>query len=606
MKNLRLYSFLLITTFACTQKNNVEKDTSLFLETFEQKLALSETEFLSLFKLSHEAVITQEGIVKTFEILQNKNTAEDSILCKIDFKNPTIEKQENEFKITLKANFTSLNPEADYEKSSTLSFVITYFQGNYFISDFSAHDLYNDYNLAIGEIKYAKERERAIATKQIFFEQAALLKKKFDLDSVVWYTQYNDSIYYYVVIGNWDIHMGHEKTFENYGHQMGMISETGRVVVPHRYDLVGTIGFEQADIIEVKKDGLVGLYSIEGKQLTEPIYQYIIPYTELNVDAIALVKKEEQHGWLDKNYQYFEGLPSNNANIYLKKYAFLNNKTTINKETTVITEVLHPEHIGYGIVIPTQHYVINKLFTEVIDDLYIGENTYGWGNTGDINRSVTFFDEFSESFSALFIYLNDTYVEGREEFYERGQITIVNKENTSVISEMVYGDEISFIRIDSNLVEMRVTNDFPEDTNNDYEGPREFWFAPHFKYFSIREGEIYTLKSGREYNFTAYVKIDSTYLEGSFSTYNAETQTYSKSNIPDLQTLKYMRNEILAEYGYAFKDIEVQQHFKERNSDYKPKHENYEDFLNEMSEIDKHNLFFLEKIVGTLDTKQSI
>ncbi|MCU0382827.1 MAG: hypothetical protein MUF68_02060, partial [Cyclobacteriaceae bacterium] len=135
MKNLRLYLFLLTITFSCTQKNNAEKDISLFLETLEQKLALSENEFLSLFKLSHEAVITQDGIVKAFEILQNKNTAEDSILCKIDFENPTIEKQKNEFKITLKANFTSLNPEAGLEKSSSLTFVLTPFQGNYFISD---------------------------------------------------------------------------------------------------------------------------------------------------------------------------------------------------------------------------------------------------------------------------------------------------------------------------------------------------------------------------------------------------------------------------------------------------------------------------------------
>lgn len=606
MKNLRLYTLLLITSLACTSKNTAEKDVNLFLETFEQKLSLPANEVLSLFKLSSETSVTLDGIAKTIEILQNKNANEDSVWCKINFEKPAIEIKENEIHISMAVLITSLDTQMAYEKNSMFSFVLTPTQGDYFISDFSAMDFYNDYQQAVGEIKYAKERERAIASKQIFFNQAAMLKKMYDLDSVVWYTQYNDSIYYYVVIGNWNVNMKHEKVFENYDHQMGLVSETGRIVVPHRYNLVSTIAFEEEDIIEVKKDGLVGLYSIDGKQVAEPIYQYIIPYSEYNVDAIALVKKEEQNGWLDKNYQYHEGTPSSNADTYLKTYAFLNNKTTINKETTVMTEVLHPEHLGYGIVIPTQHYVTNKLLEEIIDNIYLGENAFGWGNTSDISRRVTFFDKFSESFSALFVYLNDSYVGGREEFYERGQITIVNKENTPIISEMVYGDEISFVRIDSSIIEMRVTNTFPEEYNYEYEGPRNVWSSPNFRYFEVKNGIVKKLESGREYNFTAYVKIDSTYLEGTFTSYNEETQTSTKSTMPDALTLANMRNEILADYGYAFKDPVVQQYFKQNNSYYKPNYEHYEDFMNEMNDVDKHNLLFLEKIIGTLDNKQSI
>jgi hypothetical protein len=52
-----------------------------------------------------------------------------------------------------------------------------------------------------------------------------------------------------------------------HNYTMGLVSETGRVVVPPAYDLVGTIGFAKEDIIEVKKDGLVGHYNLEGKEL---------------------------------------------------------------------------------------------------------------------------------------------------------------------------------------------------------------------------------------------------------------------------------------------------------------------------------------------------
>jgi hypothetical protein len=36
---------------------------------------------------------------------------------------------------------------------------------------------------------------------------------------------------------------------------------------------------------------------------------------------------------------------------------------------------------------------------------------------------------------------------------------------------------------------------------------------------------------------------------------------------------------------------------------YKPKYGRYKDVIAVMSEIDKHNLIFLENIVGTLDTE---
>ena len=603
MKRVSLLLFLILFSASCAVQNTNDDQIKNFLTSFEEKISASENDILQLFKLSHEANASQEGIMKVLQILQNKNEQKDSLHCSIDFNNPKIVKQENKFSLTLQVVFTSIEPNVIYEKKSQLELILSPFQGKYYVSEFLGNNVFNDYQNAINELKYSKNREKDIASKKLFFDQAEKIKKLYDLDSVVWYTQYKDSIYYYAILGPWHVDLGYEKSFTDVGHKMGLISESGRIVIPIEYNLISTIAFEQDDVIEVKKDGLVGQFSIEGKLIVEPIYNQIVPFEQNGV--YALVKKENKDGWLDNFLKFHEGLPNEEAIKYIQTFSFLNNKQTINKDNTTITEVLNPEHIGYGIVMPTQHFVCNNLLPEIVSDIYLGETTNGWGNTSELARNVTFYDKVVDNFSALFVYLNDTYVEGREEFYTRSQLIIIDHENNHILTEELYGDDITFIQIDSTIIELRISGNLNEEKDYGYNRP-EIWYAPRYQYFQKEDGIISKLKSNRTYDFTSFVKIDSSYLEGTFYTFNEDTQTYTESNLPNEETLALMRNEILADYGYIFKDEAAKEHFKSFYPGYNPRYTSYSEFIDIMTDIDKQNLNFLEKIIGTLNKNPSI
>jgi hypothetical protein len=67
-------------------------------------------------------------------------------------------------------------------------------------------------------------------------------------------------------------------------------------------------------------------------------------------------------------------------------------------------------------------------------------------------------------------------------------------------------------------------------------------------------------------------------------------------------SLMRMRNEILAEYGYIFPDDRTTEHFK-YFSWYLPRFGSVATFESALTDIDRHNLKFLEKILGPLPEK---
>jgi hypothetical protein len=96
--------------------------------------------------------------------------------------------------------------------------------------------------------------------------------------------------------------------------------------------------------------------------------------------------------------------------------------------------------------------------------------------------------------------------------------------------------------------------------------------------------------------------MDSSYLEGDFVCWDSKSNKQMKTQFLSNETIEAIRNEVLAANGYIFADQEISKQFEYRKW-YKPKYGRYKDVIAVMSEIDKHNLIFLENIVGTLDTE---
>jgi hypothetical protein len=95
--------------------------------------------------------------------------------------------------------------------------------------------------------------------------------------------------------------------------------------------------------------------------------------------------------------------------------------------------------------------------------------------------------------------------------------------------------------------------------------------------------------------------MDSSYLTGEFVYWDSTQRATVTRDFVSNATMIEMRNEILAVYGYEFADPKLVEQFRYRDW-YVIRHEHYEDFWDTMTEIDKHNLEFLESMIGTLRT----
>jgi hypothetical protein len=159
-------------------------------------------------------------------------------------------------------------------------------------------------------------------------------------------------------------------------------------------------------------------------------------------------------------------------------------------------------------------------------------------------------------------------------------------------------------QLDSTLLELNMTVTATEveeywdmgDNSGD-------WNQPQYKYFriSVETNEVIALKSNRRFDCTEFVKMDSAYLTGEFVYWDSTQNATAIREFVSNATMIEMRNEILAVYGYEFADQTLVEHFRYRDW-YVIRHEHYEDFWDTMTEIDKHNLEFLESMIGTLRT----
>ena len=80
----------------------------------------------------------------------------------------------------------------------------------------------------------------------------------------------------------------------------------------------------------------------------------------------------------------------------------------------------------------------------------------------------------------------------------------------------------------------------------------------------------------------------------------AETARIARAAFRKGNRLMRMRDEILAEYGFIFPIEKTNENFK-LNSWYQPRYESLAQIEDQLTDIDRHNLKFLERILGPLE-----
>lgn len=607
---LALVILLLSPACTTTKATDYEKNITAFLDLFEKNLVASDEVILKQFKIQpSEKNITEEGILKVIRIMQNRKQAIDSIVCSLNFKGALFTQENANVRVEITAEFKSIDPTYSVTNDSKLILWLTYIDEKPAITKIDAIHFYNSYRDAVRDLSNQKNRQRVLSSLQHHLRQAQNLQQTYD--SVVWFTHYNDSIYYYVANGAFNNYFLDHAAEHPHSFTMGLVSETGRIVIPPAFDIVGTIGYSKPGVIEVKRDGRVGHFSLDGKELVPAVYDWIILSEEINDSTYALVRQDSVNGWLDKSFTFHKGFPDKETERYIREFQYLDTATLISKDVTTITRILHPEHSGFGIVIPASYLVSSGILNEVVSNINLGELAVGTGReyygTDYIKTKGSIFERISESLSALFVMIEGSYLGGREDFYRYKTLTFVDSKGNLIGSEQLYSGENKFKQIDSTLLELKTTVTASDSSEYwDMGDEPGDWNPPQFRYFRISSetNAVVALESNRRFACTEFVKMDSSYLIGEFVFWDSAQNTVGVRNFVSNETMIEMRNEIVASYGYTFTDPKVINYFKYRKW-YISRYQNYDDFMHEMTEIDRHNLEFLESMIGTLRAPQA-
>jgi hypothetical protein len=314
---LSLLSILVIGIIASCSvlMNDTDKDVRNFITSFQKSLSLPDDKILKQFQTSQ----TSQSLLEVIKILQNKN---QNIQCDAQFNLVKITKDEEVIKVEIPTTFTIKDEEANTSEPTLLTLWLKAKDKTYIIVQINGQEFYQAFVSFKNDNKWALERKLAYEERQPIYKKAKELEQQFD--SVIWYATYNKEHYFYVVKGQWEnfFMAGGTRNKKNTDAKMGLVNFQGEVIIPVEYDLIGTISFDNEQIVEVKKEGKTGYFNIKTKQLiVESNYDMIIPYKE--GESVAIVKQDTVYGWLDGKYQYSEGFPTDSAKNLALNFGFL-------------------------------------------------------------------------------------------------------------------------------------------------------------------------------------------------------------------------------------------------------------------------------------------
>lgn len=584
---LSLAFMIAVTITACSivKKEDPEQGVRAFLSSFQNSLSKSDPEILRQFRVRQ----SPEAILMVIKVLQNK---EKYFRCDAQFGDAVVSMEGSDVQVTIPVKFATVGlAHDDATTTSWLEFSLKPDNKSYVITKLEGEVFYTTFTRMKNENEWSVKGKTAVESRKPVYARAQVLESVFD--TVAFFAAYNDQTYFYVVEGEW------QNNFLKYGEvyeqdstmKMGLANAEGDLVIPMEYDMIGTIAFERPNLVEVKKNGKVGYFDLSSRKVVvEPEYDMIIP---ASFDStFAIVKRDTAVGWLTSTYTYREGFPSEDVRNWFESYSYLRKSLRLAAGMQVFCEVPLEEYAGNGIVMPPS-YLVNHSVFEVVEhgiittEIPLNSYTEYKETRGSLLQRIT------AGFSALTTSIQERYLEGREEFYSSNSIVFVDNDQDTLAVTQLSGTEISMRAIDSTLLEVKT--------------PHDWWFAENgvseehnlyaHTYFTIAQPDsIKELPSNRMFPETQFVMLDSSYVTGQFLVYDYELDRMDTTNVLSLKTLTSMRDEILASYGYSFPDIEGGKEYDTQW--YLPVYDNKEDFYDLLTEIDRHNLEFLERFIA--------
>lgn len=594
--------FGLFAFYSCKSedKSNAGNENLIFLnefvEQFKEGLSAEEDrKLLGMLRLER----SQEALTELVKVLKNTH---HSIKCEFDFGRTTFQKiGENQLQVWFPVSLVNTNYPNQEPEIFIVSAKVEKLDNSFVIREMDADLLYHKFTAFENRDFWKLELEAEYEKRKLVYELVERLQA--GVDSVIWFTRYQDQLYFYFVQGEWD----NPKSFDNYRadaektvpkvgyYKMGLLDAEGKVVIPADYDLIGTLGFDMENLVEVKRNGKYGMYHLQSRLPVIPaVYDVLIPFTTPDDKKLILTQEGKQTGYFNSDFLRFEGLPPvPKVDEYLSGYKYLDEGLLIKNGQQAMMEVPNREYLGNGYVVPPS-YLTNL---QVMDSIEFGFTTTELGfNAGNESREFLglSWQKISDTFNGLIVLIKDRYMDGREEFYYRNQVAIIDQEKRVLHQHSFSG---------ANLLSLRFIEEFDY-----YEAkttiPNGLWFIDvdetnlnEYAYFKLgSDGRIQDLVSRRIFDQTEFIKIDSSYLQGVFQRHLGNGK-FVDSNFLSEKTIQFMRDEILAANGFSFPDtIRIEEFYHIFQRDKKP-NLTLEEAMANFSEIDRHNYDFLSSLL---------
>jgi len=453
------------------------------------------------------------------------------------------------------------------------------------------------------------------------FKTAEQLKTRYD--SVVWFQDIEGKTYYYVVKGKWDEDkdINYYKDFVIEPYKMGLVGPDLKEIIPVGYTLIHNIGGTFPNLIEVENGNNKGFFNLNGKEIVPAKYNRIYPIDDEN--NLAVLQDGPDYYYLKKDFSISTKVDIKLSDFF-SRIRKINSASDLKSEALNVITEYNSKSENHTVYLPPSYLVDLNLakkgleFPSPYRDKIKQEDDFG-----QKEYSITPADKIESPenwFLAYFYAIKDYYIDARYEFYDSKDILIIDKKKNRIYTQSMADNYVITDSEDSgspyespcNINSIRAINDTLFEVKAGanlwfelYDGTKIISGGPYYHYYSIKNDKLVELPNKRNFGFTKYIKLNDSYLSGCYTmlvghSENNEGQTKTIDAI-NADMLKFMKNEIYADYKYQFKDSRWKDIFYKfehvyNGGDEKPLNANVNDSL---TEIDKYNInWIVQKLKG--------
>ncbi len=459
------------------------------------------------------------------------------------------------------------------------------------------------------------------------FKTAEQMKTRYD--SVIWFAYNENKTYFYVVKGKWDLDkdLNFEKrrfkdsVIEPY--KMGLVNPEMKEIIPPQYSLIHNISGTFPGLIEVEDGIKKGFYNLEGAIVIPVKFSQIYPIED--DQNLAVLKDSNSYYYLKKDMTISDKVDITLGDFF-SKIKNVSKKSDLYANALLVVTEYNSRYNNGAVYLPPSHLVEFNLAEREMDF----KNPLRKGQYDEVNEKylVDKKEQIKSSegwFVAAFFAIRDYFLGGRSEFYDRKNLVVIDKKKNRIYSQEIAVDESredegdggstflpgicdinNFKAINDSLFEVKTGSVLSVEL---YDSTKTISGGPYYHYYSIKNDKLIELPNKRNFGFTKYIKMDDSYLDGCYNMligtgqYDKRQQKTIDHITPEI--LRYMKNEIYADYKYEFKDkrwpaIFFDQNHQVFDTDGNPIPQKYNVSVDDsLTEIDKYNInWIVQKLKG--------